>query len=350
MDKKNPHVAIVILCFNGIEFTKEFLPEVINSTYPNMSVWIADNHSDDGLVPHVQVHFPSVQIVEMASNEGFAGGYNTALSQIEADYFVLLNQDATVEKDWIEPVIATMESRPELAAAQPKILSQKEQSNFEHAGASGGFIDFLGYPFCRGRLFHIVETDSGQYQEPMDCFWASGAAMFVRADLFKKFGGFDSDFFAHMEEIDLCWRLQNAGYQIAVVPDGVVYHVGGGILPYESANKLYLNYRNSLVMLHKNLAPSSFLITMVIRYLLDVVAAYRELFSGNFKAYKAIARSHFYYLGNLFKIHRKRTAIRELVDRERIEEPVRNGIYQKSLIWQFFIKGIKTFDRLGFDQ
>jgi len=254
-----PHVAVVILAYNGLTYSQQFMPSIMASTYPNLSVYIIDNASNDDTVAYLKNNYPTVKLIELQNNEGFAGGYNTGLSQIEADYYVLLNQDVEVTPNWIEPVIEQMENDPLVAAAQPKILSQQNKNYFEHAGAAGGFIDALGYPFCRGRIITKVERDDGQYDDVIDCFWASGAAMFIRAKLFHQFTGFDADFFAHMEEIDLCWRLQRAGYRIQVIPQSVVFHVGGSVIAYQSPRKAYLNFRNGLVLLHKNLAGLKFL-------------------------------------------------------------------------------------------
>lgn len=341
-----PKVAVVILCYNGIEFSKAFLPSLINSKYPNLEIIVADNNSTDGTVEFVKENYPSITIIEIAENEGFAGGYNTALSQVKADYYVLLNQDVEVTDNWIEPIIHVMEADYNLAAAQPKILAQKQKEYFEHAGAAGGFIDFLGYPFCRGRIFDTLEKDENQYDETINCFWASGAATFIKAKAYNSIGGLDVDFFAHMEEIDLCWRLQLAGYTIKCIPASTVYHVGGGVLPYKSSKKAYLNYRNNLIMLHKNLSANRLIAVLTIRFLLDVVSAYRELFRGNFKIYYAIAKAHLHYIRDFFKIHKKRTANLNLIQSIKIGNSNLKSIYKKSIVWKHFIKKIDTYDKL----
>ena len=247
--KHYPRVAVVILNWNGRFFLEKFLPSVYNSSYPNLEFVIGDNASTDDSVVFVQENYPSVKILTNKTNLGFAGGYNAILKRVEADYYVLLNSDVEVTQNWIEPVIDYMESYPDIVAAQPKILAYHEKNKFEHAGAAGGFIDKYGYPFCRGRIFNDVEEDNGQYNTPMEIFWATGAALFIKSTAWKASGGFDDDFFAHMEEIDLCWRLKRMGYRIGYVGESVVYHVGGGTLNTSNPKKSYLNFRNNLVML-----------------------------------------------------------------------------------------------------
>lgn len=341
-----PKVAVAILTYNGIAYTKQFLKSVVDSDYANLEVYVIDNHSTDGVCSYVKDNFSSVKIIELSSNEGFAGGYNTGLSQIEADYFVLLNQDVEVPKNWIQPVIDKMEIDKELAICQPKILAQKNKTAFEYAGAAGGFIDFLGYPFCRGRIFDSIENDNGQYDQPMECFWASGAAFFIRANLFKSIGGFDASFFAHFEEIDLCWRVKNAGHKIAVIPSSFVYHVGGSVIEYQSPRKTFLNFRNGLVVLHKNLPAKQLLWKLPIRFLLDVVAAYRSLLSGDIATYKAIAKAHFNYLGNLRKWQQQRKTCQKQVSLNKVSPANLTGTYYRSIVWDFFIKKKQRFTDL----
>ena len=247
-----PSVAIVILNWNGRKFLEQFMPAVLASTYPNKRVIVADNASTDDSILFLNEHFPSVEIIRNETNEGFAKGYNTALKKVTADYYVLLNSDVEVPENWIEPVISLMETDPLIAACQPKILTFDNRSFFEYAGACGGWIDKFGYPFSRGRVFDTRETDSGQYDFVQQCFWASGAAFFIRAKLYHEMGGLDEYFFAHQEEIDLCWRLQLSGYKIFVQPASVVYHVGGGTLPRGNSRKTFLNFRNNLIMIYKN--------------------------------------------------------------------------------------------------
>jgi len=248
-----PSVAVVILNYNGRTYLERFLPSVLRSTYPRLEVVVADNRSTDGSLDFLRTQHPSVRILANPSNEGFAQGYNTALAQVSAEISVLLNSDVEVEPGWIEPVVALMAGDERIAACQPKILDWNAPDRFEYAGAAGGWIDSFGYPFSRGRVFDTCERDTGQYDDPAPVFWATGAAMFVRTAVFLAHGGFDPYFFAHQEEIDLCWRLQRAGYRIYACPASVVRHVGGGTLPQGNPRKTYLNFRNNLVMLWKNL-------------------------------------------------------------------------------------------------
>lgn len=255
-EKYFPTVAIVILNWNGKAYLEKFLPIVLKSSYENKTVIVADNASTDDSVLFLRNHYPGVRLIENAANEGFASGYNKALQQVNSEYCILLNSDVEVTEQWIEPVIAIMEANKKIAACQPKILSFKQKKYFEYAGAAGRWIDSMGYPFSRGRVFDCCETDNGQYNNASPCFWATGTAMFVRTEVFKQLAGFDESFFAHQEEIDLCWRMQLAGYAVFVQPASVVYHIGGGTLPSGNSRKVYLNYRNNLVMLYKNLPVS----------------------------------------------------------------------------------------------
>ena len=251
-------VKIVILNWNGRAHLERFLPSVVAHS-GEASVVVADNGSNDDSVLFLREHYPQVELLQLDQNYGFAEGYNRALSRIEADCYVLLNSDVEVEEGWLNPLVARLAADEKVAALAPKIISYERKSDFEYAGAAGGFIDCFGYPFCRGRILDTIEKDQGQYDTAREVFWASGACMVVRADLFHKLGGFDGDFFAHMEEIDLCWRMQLAGYRVMVEPRSRVFHLGGGTLPNNSARKLYLNYRNNLSMLFKNLSRRSLL-------------------------------------------------------------------------------------------
>jgi len=341
-----PKVAVVILAYNGLEYTKQFMPSVMASSYPELSVYVIDNASEDDTVVYLKTNYPAVKIIELQNNEGFAGGYNTGLSQIEADYYVLLNQDVEVNPNWIEPIIKAMENNHLIAAAQPKILAQQNKNYFEHAGAAGGFIDALGYPFCRGRILTDVERDDGQYDDIVNCFWASGAAMFIRAKLFHQFTGLDADFFAHMEEIDLCWRLQRAGYHIKAIPQSVVWHVGGSVIGYQSPRKAYLNFRNGLALLHKNLPATQFIWKMPLRILLDVVAAYRELLGGRPQIFRAIAKAHLHYFFRWFFWQRKRKTAKQIVQQNKIGGNNMQAIFHKSMIWGYFFRGKKRFEEM----
>lgn len=329
--KKLPLVSIVILNWNGKSFLQKFLPFVLGSTYENKQVIVVDNASTDDSVLFLQQHFPTVKIVRNPANEGFAKGYNTALKQVKSDYYVLLNSDVEVTPGWIEPVIELMESNALIAACQPKIRSYEQRELFEYAGACGGWIDVFGYPFSRGRVFDICEKDNGQYDDAAACFWASGAAMFIRAASYHEAGGLDEYFFAHQEEIDLCWRLQLAGYLIFVQPLSVVYHVGGGTLKKESSFKTYLNFRNNLVMCVKNMPVQAALWRIPIRLWMDALAAWKGLLSGDVKYFFTIMKAHLMFIKWL------------LIDTGQSVFPKEKngelkGIYGSSVVWQYFVK------------
>ena len=335
-----PKVAVVILNWNGKKYLERFLPSVISSTYPNLEIVLGDNASSDDSVPFVKQSYPSIRIISTDSNLGFAGGYNRVLKDVEADYYVLLNSDVEVTSGWIEPVIALMESDTLIAAAQPKILSQKHRSEFEYAGAAGGFLDRYGYAFCRGRIFDALEQDEGQYNAATEIFWASGAAFFIRKAVWCQSGGLDADFFAHMEEIDLCWRLKNKGHKIMYCPDSTVYHVGGGTLSAESAFKTYLNFRNNLVMLQKNLSPGKAFRIIFIRFWLDLLSLVKFLFQGNPKNALAVNKAHFYFFGNFNRNRKKNGSDKSLFNA--------SGLYSGSIVWDYFGRGIKRFSDLKF--
>ena len=331
-----PLVAIVILNYNGKNYLEQFLPSVLSSTYSNKKIIVADNASTDGSIDFLKQYYPAVQLLSNSSNLGFAGGYNWALKQVQADYYVLLNSDVEVSSKWIEPIIELMEKDKNVAACQPKILSFYQKDEFEYAGAAGGWMDALGYPFSRGRIFDACEKDKHQYDDAQKIFWATGAAMFLRSHVFHEAGGFDEHFFAHMEEIDLCWRMQLMGFAIYAVPFSVVYHIGGGTLP-KGYRKTYLNFRNNIMLLFKNLPLSEKCWKLPLRFLLDIVFAYKSLFSGNLQAFKAIAKAHFAVIGWAFG---KRNSPAQF-----IPKPLATleGVYCGSIVWQYFIRKKKTF-------
>ncbi|MEO6849290.1 MAG: glycosyltransferase family 2 protein [Mucilaginibacter sp.] len=335
-----PKVAVVILSWNGIKYLREFLPSVLASTWPNMEVVVGDNGSTDGSFDFLQKNFPSVRVIRNEDNYGFTGGYNRILSQVDADYFVLLNSDVEVHNDWIGPVISLMESDPLIAAAAPKIKSFANKSYFEHAGAAGGFIDHFGYPFCRGRMFYEVEEDKGQYETSDEVFWASGAAMFVKKECWVKSGGFDDRFFAHMEEIDLCWRLKNMGYKIMYCAESEVYHVGGATLTTENPFKTYLNFRNNLLLLKNNLSFLRATVIISIRFVMDLLAIIRFMNEGKRKDAWAISRAHQNFILQIFKGGGPKT----LTKRSNLH--TLKGMYKKSIVWDFFMKKKKTFTAL----
>lgn len=346
MEKNLPRVAVVILSWNGKHFLEQFLPSVVTSTYPNLEIWMADNHSTDGTADYMRQCWPQLKLLVLERNEGFAAGYNAALKQIEADYYVLLNQDVEITPGWIEPVIARMEADAAIAAAQPKLLAQQRKDEFEYAGGAGGFMDRWGYPFCRGRIFDVTEMDAGQYNQSREVFWATGAAMFVRAKLFHRFGGFDGDLFAHMEEIDLCWRLKNAGYKIFCVCESVAYHVGGGSLPMGNPRKTFLNFRNNQVMLLKNLAGAELGWRFPIRLALDQLAAMRALMSGKAADFRAIWRAQWHVLSRLGFWWRHRREAQHAVSTNRVGPRNRAGTFHGSIVREFFQRGVKRFSDL----
>lgn len=335
-----PRVSIVILNWNGRYYLERFLPSVLATQYGNLEVVLADNASTDDSVAYVQSHFPSVKMVRLTENLGFAGGYNEALKSVEADYFVLLNSDVEVTPGWVAPVIDCMEKDRTIAACQPKILMETSKARFEYAGASGGWIDGLGYPFARGRVFDECEEDHGQYDDAVPVFWASGAAMFVRAAVFRACGGFDAGFFAHMEEIDLCWRMQRAGYRVMVCPASVVYHVGGGTLPKGNERKVFLNYRNNLVMLAKNMPVPDLCWKLPLRFVLDAVSAWKSLLGGEMVYFRAVLKAHLAFLRWLLQ-GKKKAVLKNLPRRVSL-----TGYYGGSVVWAYFVRKRRKFSEI----
>ena len=326
-----PKVAVVILNWNGVKYLRDFLPYVLASTWPNLDIVVGDNASSDGSVAYLRENYPTVRIIENDDNYGFTGGYNRVLAQVQADYYILLNSDVEVQPNWIEPVIALMESDERIAAAAPKIKAYHNQTHFEHAGAAGGFIDKFGYPFCRGRIFYDIEEDKGQYEQAGEVFWASGAAMFIKKHLWDLSGGFDETFFAHMEEIDLCWRLKNMGYKVMYCPQSVVYHVGGGTLNSENPFKTYLNFRNNLLLLKNNLSFWRAFWVIGSRFWMDLLALTRFLMEGKRKDAWAISRAHQNFVRRLFsKTKDKRPKVKGG------GLPL-TGTYSRSIVWDFFV-------------
>ncbi|MEO8720673.1 MAG: glycosyltransferase family 2 protein [Ginsengibacter sp.] len=332
----SPSVAIVILNWNGKHFLEKFLPSVMRSSYDNFSVIVADNASEDLSVPFLQEQYPGIKIILNTVNEGFAKGYNTALKQVDADYYILLNSDVEVTEGWIQPIISLMESDQKIAACQPKILSFDQRDAFEYAGASGGWIDRLGYPFARGRVFDFCEKDKGQYDDISEIFWASGAAFFVRSAVFHLLNGFDDSFFAHQEEIDLCWRIQRSGFKIFAVPSSIVYHLGGGTLPMGNRKKVYLNFRNNLMMLAKNLSGLERIKIIFQRIFLDNLAALQGLSKGELITFKAVQKAHFDFIRWSFRYKRNNNL-------RKIKLKDLRGVYKGSVVYDYFIQKKKTF-------
>lgn len=332
----SPSVAVVILNWNGKYFLKKFMPSVVASDYENLSIIVADNASTDDSVLFLKNNYPNVEIIANPVNEGFSKGYNSALKKVSADYYILLNSDVEVSKRWIKPIISLMESDTKISACQPKILSFDNKNQFEYAGASGGWIDKLGYPFSRGRVFDFCETDEGQYDDASEIFWASGAAFFVRSSVYRELNGFDEYFFAHQEEIDLCWRMKRSGYKIYVEPSSVVYHVGGGTLPMGNKQKVFLNFRNNLIMLSKNLPFSEIIWKISLRILLDNMAGLQAVVKGDFQTLTSVWRAHFNFIQWLLKKKDKN----KLVKKHMEDLP---GVYHSSIVWRYFINKKKTF-------
>ncbi len=334
----NRRIAIVILNWNGKKFLEKFLPSVIEFSKDVADVIIADNASTDDSISFLKTVFPETRIIQNAENGGFAKGYNDALAQVEADYFVLLNSDIEVTHGWIEPVIQLMETDDKIAACQPKLISYSEREKFEYAGAAGGFIDKYGYPFCRGRLFQSIEKDDGQYNDVAEVFWATGACMFVRADVYRNLGGLDDRFFAHMEEIDFCWRAKNEGYKIMYCPDSTVFHVGGGTLPKKSSKKTYLNMRNNNMMLFKNLPSNRLLKVYSARLILDGIAAVKFLFDGGFGDFFAVIKAHWKFFSMIPDLRKERKLKAHFAV---------SKIYNRNLVFEYFLKGKRKFTNLN---
>ncbi|MEY4135356.1 MAG: bifunctional riboflavin kinase/FAD synthetase [Saprospiraceae bacterium] len=343
----SPSVAVVLLNYNGKNYLQTFLPTLLKCSYPQLEVVVADNASEDGSIEWLANEHPGVKIIPLPRNFGFAEGYNQALRKIRADYFVLLNSDVEVTTGWLEPIIKLMEADKTIAAAQPKIRAQRDKSLFEYAGASGGWMDFLGYPFCRGRILSEVEKDEGQYNSVQEVFWASGAAFIVRGDLFHNLGGFDGTYFAHAEEIDLCWRFRRAGYKVVVHPGSVVYHVGGGTLDYLSPFKTYLNFRNTLFTITKNEPATKLLWLLPLRFLLDIAASFLFAAQGRFSHIGAIMKAHLKFIPSIGKVLVNRKRYNKLILRHRISNfPRKAGVYPGSIAWDFYFRGKKRFSEL----
>ena len=335
--------AVVILNFNGKKFLEKFLPSVIEYSKNEAEIIIADNASTDDSLSFLKANYPFLRVINNHENGGFAKGYNDALKQIEAEYFVLLNSDIEVSENWIYPIIQLLDFDKSIAAAQPKILSFQNKSQFEHAGACGGFIDKFAFPFCRGRIFNITEQDQSQYNDSKEIFWATGAALFIRAELFRGENGFSEYFFAHMEEIDLCWRLKNKGHKIYVVPESKVYHVGGGTLDYMSPFKTYLNFRNNLFLIYRNKRNVNLFFYFFQRLSLDGLAGIKFITEKKFKHFYQILRAHLHFYQAIPRLRKER---KELVKNDsKIND---FGTYKKSIVFDFFRGGKRFFSDLEF--
>lgn len=332
--------AIVILNYNGKHFLEKLLQSVIDySTLPGVTIYLADNASTDDSVAYLKENYPHIKLITLTENFGFAGGYNKALLEVDAEYYVLLNSDVEVTSNWIEPVIDYMDSHPEIAACQPKILNYNNKTYFEHAGAAGGFIDKYGYPFCRGRILYDCEIDKGQYDTIQEVFWASGACLFIRKNDFWNVGGFDESFFAHMEEIDLCWRIKSRGRKIICFPQSLIYHIGGGTLTVENPRKTYLNYRNNLLMIYKNMPNSKLKEALFVRWFMDYLSAIQLFLTGRSANANAVFKARRDYIKKRELYYHKR---HDNLEKMVIKEP--KGKFDISIIYQYYIRGRKTFD------
>ena len=330
-------VAIIILNWNGEKLLREFLPSVVKNTNADLGrVVVVDNHSTDGSWICLEQEFPDVERVLFEENFGFAGGYNRAIEMIEVEYVVLLNSDVEVAPGWLEPLVAVLDRDEKVAAVQPKILAYRDKNKFEYAGAAGGYIDYLGFPFCRGRVMDTTEQDYGQYDDEVDVFWATGASLCIRRDVYRVAGGLDEAFFAHMDEIDLCWRLKNGGYTLKVVPSSVVYHLGGGSLPMNHPRKLFLNYRNNLLMLHKNLCAKQRKKIFFARVLLDTMAGGLFLLKGQWSNTRSVIRAYkaFREMRKVYPVPERSVSL--------------SGIYPRSIGLDYFLRGKKKFSDLNF--
>lgn len=331
-------IAIVILNWNGKKYLEKFLPLLVQFQTKDAEIVVADNASTDDSVEFLKTNYPEIRIIINPGNEGFARGYNLALKKIETEYYILLNSDIEVTENWIKPVIDLMDSDPLIGACQPKIRSYLDPKKFEYAGAAGGFIDKYGYPFCRGRIFQSIEEDHGQYDDRIEIFWATGACMFVRAKLFHEYGGLDEDFFAHMEEIDFCWRLKNAGYKIMYCPSSTVFHIGGGTLPKISWRKTYLNFRNNFFLLYKNLPDDRLIKVFLIRLILDGIAAIKFLVQAGFKDFWAVSRAHLSFYRTLKRTRQKR---------RQLKHGSMKNVFSNNIVSEYYLKGKRKFSQLN---
>ena len=334
--------AIVILNWNGKNHLEKYLPFIFQFTnFDTTELVVADNGSTDDSISFMKNTYPQIRLIEMDQNYGFAGGYNRALAKVEADVYCILNSDVRVTKNWMNPVLNIFENYTDVVAVQPKILSDRDWSRFEHAGAAGGFIDKYGYPFCRGRIMNAIEYDRGQYNIQTDIFWASGACLFIRADIFHQNGGFDPDYFAHMEEIDLCWRLKNQGHRILFTPKSKIYHYGGATLEYDNPHKLFLNFRNSLWTLYKNYTGSWLRWMMIRRMVIDAAAFFKFMATFDFKNALIVFKAHGAFYASKKDLKQKRNTLKKQVTKKQHHE-----MFSHSIVLNFFLNSRKTFNDL----
>lgn len=337
-------VAVALLTYNNRDLLEQFLPGVLATkpAGPHYGIFVIDNASSDGTQEYLASFGDAINVITIKENKGFTNGYKLGLAQINAEIYCMLSSDVEVSEGWLEPVTALFDSDSKVAVVQPKIRAWHRKDEFEYAGAAGGFIDYQGYPFCRGRIFYTLEKDQQQYEENMEVFWASGACFFIRASLYHTSGGLDDDFYAHMEEIDLCWRLKNHGHKIMACPKSVVYHMGGAVIAYGSPQKVYRNHRNNLIMMMKNLPKNQVFQKIMLRLFMDGLAFVNMILRGQVRSSFSIVSAHWNFFMNLGKWSRKRKEIQS--------EIVRHSgscIYPKSIVWQYFVKGKKTFSELN---
>jgi riboflavin kinase/FMN adenylyltransferase len=350
--QKGEKVAVVILNFNGLKYLQSYLPALLQYTDLNIAdIYVADNASEQDELSTISAQFPDIKTIQLEKNYGFAEGYNRALEQIDASWFVLLNNDVKVSRNWLEPLLKVVSENENVVAAQPKIRSARDTAFFEYAGAAGGHMDSLGYPFCSGRIFETVEKDEGQYDEQKSIFWSSGAAMIIKADIFLRAGGFDEDFFAHQEEIDLCWRIRRAGYDIQYIPHSTVFHWGGGTLSYHSPNKVYLNFRNNLITLLKNEPVSRLIWLFPFRLILDGLAAIKFIVDKEYASIRSIVKAHGYIFRNWSKIMQKRqltaARVRDIRSKKSKNSTISLVRFKGSIVIQYFLRKRKVFSKLA---
>ncbi|MFN3753871.1 glycosyltransferase family 2 protein [Flavobacterium sp.] len=330
---KDKKIAVVILNWNGAKLLEQFLPSIVAYS-EEAKIYVADNASTDDSIEVIKTKFPQVTIIQNDENYGFANGYNVALQQVEEDYYALVNSDIEVTENWLTPIQTIFDKEPSIGIIQPKILDYKNKAYFEYAGAAGGFIDQYGYPYCRGRIFETIEKDNGQYDDEREIFWASGACFFIRKDIYRNLNGFDGDFFAHQEEIDLCWRAFNSGFKAKYTSKSVVYHVGGATLNESNPRKTFLNFRNSLLMLTKNLPEGKLFLIIFARLCLDGLAGVQFILQGKFVHCWAIIKAHFEFYHLINRNLKKRTTTNS-----------RNYYQTKSIVYQYFVKSGTVFEK-----
>ncbi|MFQ5864095.1 MAG: glycosyltransferase family 2 protein [bacterium] len=342
--KNHPLVSVIVLNYNGRRFLEECFRSLVKTSYPNFEIILVDNNSTDDSISYTKQNYQQIKIIQTNSNSGYSRAYNISFKKANGKYFVLLNNDVKVEPDWLDFLVKAAENDDSIAALQPKILSMLDTGYFEYAGAAGGFIDKYGFPFLRGRVFFTIEKDNGQYDDEVEVFWTSGAAMFVRADALKKSGVLDEDFVHHMEEIDLCWRLRLTGYKLKVIPSSKIYHYAGATIKPDSFKKIYWNFRNSIFMLIKNLEKKNLIKILFVRYLLDLLALSASLIKFDFKKSYAIVKAHWWLVFHTGLVLKKRrdSQNRRIVSDDKIQKI----IYPKSILIEYFFKGNKTYPQL----